>query len=77
MARIYKQVTKRVDELAAIECSRCEKVVECGDILEFQEVMSWSNTGGYGSIWGDGETVRVDLCQDCTYTLFNGFATYE
>lgn len=38
-------------------------------------MLHWRNTGGYGSVWGDGMTVEVTLCQKCTIELFGDFAT--
>lgn len=38
-------------------------------------MLHWRNVGGYGSIWGEGNKVEVDLCQRCTHELLEPFAT--
>lgn len=77
MTRIYETIETTVtdQELVALECNRCKKRATPEDVIEWQEFMSWSNTGGYGSVWGDGSQVSVDLCQQCAYDLFSEFAT--
>jgi len=40
-----------------------------------QEALHWQDTGGYGSLWGDGTTYEVTLCQKCAYELLGGIAT--
>ena len=47
-----------------IRCDRCGKKAERGG-LGFAEMMSISFDAGYGSIFGDGNRVEVDLCEAC------------
>ena len=47
-----------------IRCDRCERVAEA-DEMEFHEFTSIDHTAGYGSIFGDGKKVQIDLCQLC------------
>ena len=47
-----------------LRCDRCERVAEA-DEVEFQEFTSIDHTAGYGSIFGDGMRVQIDLCQHC------------
>lgn len=77
MTKIYQEVQTTVteQELITIECDRCKKHITVDDVVEWQECISWSTTGGFGSVWGDGTQVSVDLCQQCTYDLFSEFAT--
>jgi hypothetical protein len=47
-------------------CDRCGRQAERDDLdCEFHEFMSIQNRAGYGSIFGDGNRVEVDLCQRC------------
>jgi len=67
-----RQVTQSV--LVAVQCDRCGKVILADNGIEWQEAFSWTNKAGYGSVWGDGTTVSVDLCQRCTHEIFSAFA---
>jgi len=75
MPYIYKDVEQTVRKVDGIECSKCKKTVYADEDLEFQETMHYKTVGGYGSVWGDGNTVEVSLCQYCAYDLFKDFAT--
>jgi hypothetical protein len=57
---------KIVQEVAACTCDRCQRRMtpEDGD-FEWQERLSIAFQGGYGSVFGDGKKVRLDLCQQC------------
>jgi hypothetical protein len=65
------ETTTRV---VGFKCDRCKAEHEVDNFVEMQEYMRWVNTGGYGSIWGDGTTVEVIICQKCTHDLFKDFA---
>jgi len=47
-----------------IRCDRCERLAENGEV-EFHEFASLDLKVGYGSIFGDGNDVQIDLCQHC------------
>ena len=64
-------------QLTAIQCNRCKKVIYPDDIVEWQEFISLRITPGYGSVWGDGNIVRLDLCQQCAYDLFREYVQDE
>jgi hypothetical protein len=49
---------------SAITCDRCQANCACGD-AGWSETQSIEFVAGYGSIFGDGNTVAIDLCQDC------------
>ena len=55
-------------------CDRCQKVVTPEDVVEWQEWFHWSTTGGFGSAFGDGTEVEIDLCQACTKLVLGPFA---
>jgi hypothetical protein len=64
-----KKVTK--EELIAIVCDACK--VSYDDTVEMQEFLSFKNTGGYGSIFGDGYNIEIDLCQQCQKSLLGNY----
>jgi len=47
-----------------ISCDRCGLNAVLDD-LEFHEFTSIDMRAGYGSIFGDGNLVQIDLCQHC------------
>lgn len=47
-----------------IRCDRCGKEVERGEV-GFGDMTSIGFNGGFGSIFGDGTRVEVDLCEPC------------
>ena len=58
-------------------CDRCGMIVEPSDWQESQEMLHWGLTGGYGSVWGDGTHVSIDLCQSCAKVLIGEFVRYR
>lgn len=59
-----------------IQCFKCLKSYrrESGnDCFEAQEFLTFSQRGGYGSIFGDGNKVSVQLCQRCTKELLGPY----
>lgn len=51
-----------------MKCFKCKKTWSNDDhgIFEVQEFLHFSQRCGYGSIFGDGNLVSVQLCQHCT-----------
>lgn len=47
-----------------IRCDRCGKEAERGDV-GFQQMTSIGFDAGYGSIFGDGNRVELDVCEPC------------
>lgn len=47
-----------------IVCDRCCKETTRGE-TEFHEMTSIGFKAGYGSVFGDGNHVEIDLCQHC------------
>ena len=45
-------------------CDRCAREADHED-FEFFEFLSFANKGGYGSVFGDGNEIEIDLCQHC------------
>ena len=70
----YKNVKKTVKEkqVVAIICDCCKKKIKITDI-EIQEMLRWENWCGYGSIFGDGNKIKIDLCQECVKNLLGNY----
>ena len=52
---------------SSITCDRCRQTWQA-DTVDAAEFTSIDFTGGYGSIFGDGSQVKLDLCQRCLKT---------
>ena len=70
-----KEIT--VQDLAEFHCDCCGMDLLCGNTIETQEAISISYDCGYGSIFGDGNTIRVDLCQHCLNNKLGEYITVE
>lgn len=65
-----KEVVKEY-VLESFTCNCCKETKT--DILNIQEMLYWRTTGGYGSVWGDGNTVELVLCQECSFKLLGKY----
>lgn len=66
---IYKTIHTNVKIIDAIQCDKCKTKIFQNNVLEMQEMLRWVNYCGYGSAFGDGVTVSIDLCQRCVKEL--------
>ena len=72
--RTYQTVTKRQNILQSIVCDRCkEEYLVDVDYTEVGEFLYIDFTGGYGSVFGDMNSVQADICQHCLKELINDF----
>ncbi len=71
----YKTELVEHREVDRIICDCCLK--ELTDIIERQESYQLGFVGGYGSVFGDGNYVRCDLCQHCLKLLVGQFFRIE
>lgn len=55
--------------MTKIFCDKCNKELEFGDWVELQERHTIKFQGGYGSVFGDGSRVLIDLCQHCLKSM--------
>ncbi len=67
--------TRTREEQVPVECvcDRCGKKITPDDVFEWEEKYLVRFTGGYGSVFGDGEQIECDLCQACLYELIGPF----
>lgn len=66
-------VTVRKDIPATKICDKCAKKVTVDDMIEWQEFYHIRLTGGYGSVFGDTEEVKCDLCQKCLLEMIKDY----
>jgi hypothetical protein len=67
----YKPVT--VEKLVCT-CDRCGRVMEEGLAdFEWQERFIISFRGGFGSVFGDGNLVEGDFCQECIHAVLGKY----
>jgi len=50
--------------VSALTCDRCGKEVDANDPAA-QDFLSIDRIAGYGSVFGDGAAVELDLCESC------------
>ena len=72
-----KDVTITKQQVTSITCDVCKKEYVPTDYFEYQEIVTVSFVGGYGSIFGDGNKVRIDICQHCFKEKLGQYITYE
>lgn len=63
--KVKKQILQDVEELKSVTCDVCKKEYDREDYMEVQEFSHIKLHCGYGSIFGDGDVVRLDICQHC------------
>ena len=66
------QTTSKSYELVSLTCDICGKEYSynSGNVINIQEFHHIYFTGGYGSKFGDGTNVRIDICDSCLYEKF-------
>lgn len=57
-------------------CSVCGRDL-LKDEYEGQEAFCFCQTGGYGSVFGDGCEISIDICQHCMKEKLGEFITVE
>ena len=81
------QETKEIKTPISTTCDTCDTCDICKtkyiyddnteSIYEAQEFLHIRRYGGYGSVFGDGETVECDICQHCLLTMINNKFRYS
>lgn len=68
---ITKEIQVVKDQVIKIKCDICKKEYDReNDILEIQEFVLIDLIGGYGSVFGDGNKIQLDICQHCLKKYF-------
>lgn len=74
--RKYSFVEVKQQRLVEWTCSICKRDL-MADHMESQEVFSFSQVGGYSSVFGDGATIYIDICQHCMMERLGEYCTIE
>jgi len=72
----YKTETIKSKTIESITCDVCKKEFyykEDKDQFEIQEFQYIRIRGGYGSIFGDGAQLKIDICQHCLQKLLGEY----
>ncbi len=66
---MIKYRTETVEQKIAesVTCDVCKKEYDYkgNGVMESQEFQSIRFQGGYGSVFGDGAVMKIDICQHC------------
>jgi ribosomal protein S17E len=73
-----KIIQKEVEEVIKITCDVCKKSYDTNkdtsdDFLEIQEFHHINFIGGYASVFGDGDKIECDICQNCLKKMIDGY----
>ena len=64
----YKNVSTISREPYSVTCDKCKKKYNCkDDVMEVQEFIHIREFGGFYSVFGDGEEINFDICQNCLF----------
>ena len=64
-----------VQTVLAYVCDSCQTEFE--DAIDIQEFLHYRNHAGYGSVFGDGAIMSLDLCQNCVKKLLGDFIQFH
>ena len=67
----FKSKMKKVSQVVSITCDVCKK--DYKDIFDLQEFLSYNDTCGYSSIFGDMNRKEIDICQHCQKDLLGKY----
>lgn len=71
----YKIIIAERKELVSVTCDVCKKTyTEANDSMELQAFIHILERCGYGSIFKDGDTIELDMCQHCFKDRLGEFA---
>ena len=68
-------VEREMQTLESITCDVCKNTIPLDDFVELQEMVFIEFIGGYGSVFGDGDQVTLDMCQHCFKEKLGEFVT--
>jgi len=69
VTRTTETSTYLICDCCGLKVSLIDGVAGPEDWMNQQEFVSFRKTGGYGSIFGDGTKVALDLCETCFWKL--------
>jgi len=63
--------THQVEKIEALVCDVCE--TEYDDPMEMQEFLCYKDTAGYSSVFGDMNSLSLDMCQHCVKKILGKY----
>ena len=66
-----KRITTSVPD--GFTCSVCKTKYEQDNWFEAQEAFHVTHSCGYGSVFGDMNTISIDMCQHCVSKLLGAY----
>jgi len=69
--RKYETVIQETQVQSGIVCDVCKK--EYTDSMETQEFLHYADTGGYASVFGDMNVLKLDMCQHCVKDILGEY----
>ena len=67
----YKVEIREVPQVISITCDVCKK--DYDNTFDTQEFLTYTNSCGYGSVFGDGTLIELDMCQHCQKDLLGKY----
>lgn len=76
--KTFKKIKKSFLVKEYIICDVCKKSFsydsrEIDELSEIQEFISINHKCGYGSVFGDGNKVKLDMCHNCFNNLLGKY----
>lgn len=65
-------IKTEVLSISSKTCDRCERRAEL-NVPEFNEFMTIDRKVGFGSVFGDSNSIHLGMCQHCMKILFGNF----
>ena len=76
--KTFVKVPTDNEVLDTITCDCCKKTFTTSeDYIDTEEFLNIERINGYGSIFGDGNVMRLDLCQHCIKKLLGEYIRIE
>lgn len=80
-----ESIIEDIEIIEGMTCDVCGKSVQAEtigeyaspDVFEAQEFHTIDFRGGYGSVFGDGTRVTIDICQHCLKQMIGKYAQYN
>lgn len=71
---MIKHKERRVKQLipVSVTCDKCNTTFDIDD-FDIQEFHHIEFTGGYSSIFGDGNEIDADFCQSCLHEIIKDY----
>lgn len=67
----YKVELREVPQVISITCDVCKK--DYDNTFDTQEFLTYTNSCGYGSVFGDGTLIELDMCQHCQKSMLDQY----